>query len=236
VNAKTFMGERLTVELLRMFVRLSEPRFLPVAVGRDTKPDGPGWRRGDDDGLQWLIRPAVWQKIFEPHGIDPVEAARTMSDLGLLHGQANDTLQCVVRVGQPPKSKRAYVVDGHALASWRPPPADDYRDYRDAQVQGSIPNSPSLTAIPEPANLSAMLEHGVALALQKGTEVLGMSLDPSDRQFGGLLRSQTAMVGHLLGAQIRVDEGRLRQKKADAIERISRLIEEEQERQRRLGY
>ncbi|MGJ0394353.1 MAG: hypothetical protein ACR650_16670 [Methylocystis sp.] len=102
----------------------------------------------------------------------------------------------------------------------------------------SPPSGPSAapTNPADPANLSAMLERGVALALQKGLEVLGISIDPADRQFASLLRSQTAFAGHLINAQVRVDETRMRQKKADAVERLSRLLEEEQERQRRLGY
>jgi hypothetical protein len=234
--------ERLTVELLRMFIRLSQDRFVCPA-GAAHVSDGLGWRRGESEALQWLIRPAAWREIFEPHNVDAVEAARTLYDLGLLHGQANDTLQCVVRVGRPPKSERAYVINGHALAIWRPAQPQDYRSYRgagawrqesDMAALLSPPSGPSANAAP--SSLSELLERGVALALQKGMEVLSMSLDPSDRQSAALLRSQTAFAGHLINAQVRVDETRMRQKKADAVERISRLLEEERERQRRLGY
>lgn len=230
------MQERLVVELMRMFIRLRKDRFTSMSEGA-LGDDSPGWQRGHGEETQWLIRPGIWRNIFEPHDIDPIEAARTLSELGLLHGQSNDTLQCVVQIGRPPKSVRAYGVHAGALASWRPPTQPNYRGYRHAGV-GQGEGAPPSSAVPtsEPSDLSSMLERGVSLALQKGLEVLSMSIDPTDRQCAGLLRAQTALAGHIINAQVRVDEGRLRQKKVDAIERVTRLIEEERERQRRLGY
>ncbi|MGJ0393305.1 MAG: hypothetical protein ACR650_11260 [Methylocystis sp.] len=233
------MQEQLIVELLRMFIRLRQSQFRQMSATLDD--ESPGWRRGHGERPQWLIPPPVWREIFEPHGIDPVEAARIVNDFRLLHAQSNDTLQCVVMVGRPKKSVRAYVVDGAALAAWKPPTPMEYRSYRGAGARQQESDmaallSPALGAFPDPANLSAMLEHGVALALQKGMEVLSMSLDPADRQSASLLRSQTAFAGHLINAQVRVDEAKLRQRRANAIERLTRLVEEERARQRELGY
>lgn len=222
----------LIVTLLRTAIRLSQSRFAELGQPFDNRTDFPGWRRDHKKGdFEWWILPSYWRAIFEPD-VDPVEAAQALEALGLLRRQDDGNLQVVVKVGKKPT--RAYAIKGKALADWRPAPPS-YGGY--GQASGQLWGAPTASDSPARApDLSNMLERGVALALQKGTEVLGMSLDPTDRQFAALLRAQTAMAGHLIGAQIRVDEARLRQKRADAIERITRLMEEEKERQRRLGY
>ncbi|MBL1258009.1 hypothetical protein [Methylocystis sp. Sn-Cys] len=227
--------DELIVALLRAGVRLNA-RFGDPRRSPNAEQDLPGWRRDKGDGeFEWWILPSHWRVIFEPD-VDAIDAAQTIEALGLLRRQDDGNLQAVVKVNG--KTTRVYAIKGKALAEWRPTP-QSYGGYGIAAAQplGALVGSSTTPADPaHPANLSALLEHGVALALQKGMEVLGMSLAPADRQFAALLRSQTAFAGHLINAQVRVDETRMRQKKADNIERLISLLEEERQRQRELGY
>jgi hypothetical protein len=77
----------------------------------------------------------------------------------------------------------------------------------------------------EPA-LSDLLSRGTALALKKGIEVLSMSLDPSDRNWANLLRSQQAIANTLITAKLRVDEATFKSERDESREKcIANIIE-----------
>jgi len=65
-------------------------------------------------------------------------------------------------------------------------------------------------------------------ALQKAEEILDLPLEMGDKDFATVLRAQQGMVTSLLTTQVRVDEGKLRQKQADIMPRLLDLLEVEQ--------
>jgi len=228
--------ERLIIELLRMFIRLREGDFAPHTVAGN---DGAhcGWRRGEEDDREWLIRPPVFRGIFEPHDLDPIDAARVLRDAGALHGQdSGDSLQGVVQVGRPSRSARAYVVGAAALAAWKPDTGRDYKGYRGAGTEQYGRDFEPKTALIQSQEagsdtLDALPERGARLALERGIQTLAQSPSPEDRNFGQLLRSQAAFDNSFLSAQVRVDEAKLKAKeRGDIRERIMRIVAEERER------
>lgn len=232
------MSADMVAQRVKDFLRWNVERFEALDQKAPiVPPDLWGWRRGSGDEGEWWVSPKVWlETLFDGDEAEAQHAARTLRDLDLLRTQDSRNLQVVANVRGKPT--RVYAVRSK-IATWRPLTARDYGGYDKAGAllcqgqRGAVP-APALSS--DPSDLSAMLERGVALALQKGMEVLSMSLDPSDRQSAALLRSQTAFAGHLINAQVRVDETRMRQKRANAVERLSRMLEEEQARQRELGY
>ena len=100
----------LPVELVRAFLRWNEERF-----ARPATPITPRATCQDGDDPRGRICSGGYAggmaEHHEPHGVDPVEAARALRSLELLREQAGEALQCVVIVGKK-QSVRAYVVDG----------------------------------------------------------------------------------------------------------------------------
>ena len=231
--------ERLTVELLRMFLRLRGGDFGPHTVaGND---DGPGWIRGEGDNRQWLIRPPVFRQIFEPHELDPVECARMFRSAGILIGQdSGDSLQGVVQVGRPSRSVRAYVIDAAALAAWRPTTGEAYKGYRGAgagQYGRDFEPKTALIAMPSgpggsaPADLAAKLETVVGLALDEALSVLQTRVGMADKSYQAVLRAKSSLINTFVNAQVRVDEAKLKAQQADdRRERIMHIIAEEREK------
>ena len=201
--------ERLTVELLRMFLRLRGGDFGPTPSRAMKAALGGGAAKG-----MVIIGdpPRRLPGIYEPHDLDPVECARVLRNEGALHGQdSGDSLQGVVQVGRPSRSVRAYVVGAAALAAWRPTTGGAYKGYRGAGAGQYGRDFEPRTALVQsqegsPNALDALLERGARLALERGIETLAHSPDPEDRNYGQLLRSQTAFANSFLSAQVRVDE------------------------------
>jgi hypothetical protein len=201
---------RLTVELLRAFLRWNESRF--AHPNADPDSDSVGWRRGNE----WWIKPPTWRSIFEPHGLDPVEAARTLKDSGILRVQDGQNLQAVVKVRDT--RVRAYAIDGTALAERRPVTDKRYAGYEAVQLETDRPPISLISAIPDsPPDLAALLEAASRLGLEKAIAILTMQLDPESRHFQTLLRAQTALVSTALTAQVKVDEVRLQSNRRDDV-------------------
>ncbi len=138
----------LPVELLRAFLRWNEERFARPSDPYNPESDLPGWRRSSGEDLLWWIRPAAWRSIYEPHGVDPVEAARALRSLELLREQAGEALQCVVIVGKK-QSVRAYVVDGGALAAYKPITGSNYRSYADFNLCLNVTDEGKVICTPQ---------------------------------------------------------------------------------------
>jgi hypothetical protein len=76
--------------------------------------------------------------------------------------------------------------------------------------------------------LANKLERVASTALDKLDEVLAIPLpDPSDPTFGNLSRAQTAAANTAIGAQLRVDDTRLRNRQADVMPRLLEILERE---------
>jgi hypothetical protein len=198
---------RLTVELLRAFLRWNESRF--AHPNADPDADCLGWRRGNE----FWLKPSTWRDIYELHDVDPVEAARTLKDSGILRVQDGQNLQAVVKVRNT--RVRAYAIDGTALAGWRPVTDKCYGGYGSTQLQ---PVGGNTAIIPNPMNglsndtpnLADKLEAATSLALDEVLGIMRMQLDPEDRAFQAVLRAKSSIINTVISNQVRVDEAMLK--------------------------
>jgi hypothetical protein len=78
--------------------------------------------------------------------------------------------------------------------------------------------------------LASKLEKLTSKGLDKADQILDLPIDPDSGTFGATLRAQTAVFGHTLTAQVRVDEGKMRAQKPDVLARILELIAEEEKK------
>lgn len=77
--------------------------------------------------------------------------------------------------------------------------------------------------------LAPKLEKIADKGLDKADQILDLPLDPDNRDtFGPTLRAQSAIVGHALTTQVRVDETRLRPQRFDRLPELLRLVAEEE--------
>jgi hypothetical protein len=87
--------------------------------------------------------------------------------------------------------------------------------------------------LPHLLNLPGEVEHFedlTTLALRKHREILSLPLDRSRLDFQAILRAQTSSAQSVLTAQVRVDEGRLRQKQTDTLGKLLEVLEKERKR------
>jgi hypothetical protein len=225
-------GTRLTIELLRAALRWNETRF---ASPNDAPDSGIlGWRRGDNRSVEWWIKPKTWQDIFVPHGLDPVEAARTLKHLGLLRVQDSRNLQVVVKVRDT--TARVYAIDGAPLAEWRPVTDKRYGGYEATQLEhvrggtAIIPN-PINGLSNDTLNLADKLEAATSLALDEASAILRLEAQIDDRTFQMILRAKSGIINTVLTNQVRVDEAKLRHQHSDGLpallERIAAVLKGE---------
>jgi hypothetical protein len=79
--------------------------------------------------------------------------------------------------------------------------------------------------------LAPKLERIADKGLDKADQILDLPLDPDNRDiFGPTLRAQSAIVGHALITQVRVDETRLRPRRFDRLPELLRLVAEAEAR------
>ena len=77
--------------------------------------------------------------------------------------------------------------------------------------------------------LAPKLENIADKGLDKADQILELPLDPDNRDtFGPTLRAQSAIVGHALTTQVRVDETRMRMQRPDRMAELLRIIAEEE--------
>ena len=89
---------------------------------------------------------------------------------------------------------------------------------------------PTFRASTDAGESSAHFEDLTELALNKHREILELPLDRSRLDFQAILRAQTASAQSVLTAQVRVDEGRLRQKQTDTLGKLIEVLEREKKR------
>jgi len=77
-----------------------------------------------------------------------------------------------------------------------------------------------------------MLTRLTGKALRKIETILDIELDPSDEEFGTLLRAQLAGSQAILNSQIKVDEQQFRRQQEDRLPQLLKIILEEQAAQR----
>lgn len=178
--------------------------------------------------------PSVWlDTVFDGDEAAAQDGARTLRDLDLLRTQDSRNLQVVANIRGKPT--RVYAIRG-AIGEWKPVMAPNYGGYDhagpsfiQALARPSPPSSPRSRTPP------FKLETVVGVALDDMLRVLGMKLDPTSREFGVVMRAKTSIINTALNAQVRVGEGRLRQRQEDTRQRIRARIEQEYERRRQLG-
>jgi hypothetical protein len=177
-----------------------------------------GWRKGDE----FWVRPATWQEQLCATEFDPQEMARTLKDLDLLRTQDSRTFQCCVKVQG--KTERAYVVS-RAILEWKPAVTyARHNGHTDAGAQPLPQFSPRQSGSPaliptarDDADLATRLERGVSRALDEALDILNTKVGRDDKAYQAILRVKGTIVNTLIGAQIRVDEGRLRAREADKL-------------------
>ncbi len=217
--------EQLIVTVLRAAVRLNWGRFADPREPHGAGVDIPGWRRDHDGGeFELWITPTFWRGVFEPD-IAAVEAAQVLDRLGLLRRQDDGNLQIMAKVGGKPA--RVYAIDGKKLAEFRAVTARGYGGYGHsatlrldgaARANSTSENVCSPTPAPTAQDDAAGLLHqGVIKGLRMAIDTLDIELDPSDRNYGALLRAKTALANTLITTQCRVDEARLRARQADEL-------------------
>ncbi len=217
--------DQLVVTVLRAAVRLNWDRFADPREPHGAGVDIPGWRRDRRDGeFELWFLPAFWRAIFEPD-IDGVEAAQVLGRLGLLRRQDDGNLQIMAKVGG--RGARVYAIDGKKLAEFRAVSpksfggcgrTDTLRLDGAARANYSGENVCSPTPAPTAQDDAAGLLHqGVIKGLRMAIDTLDIELDPSDRNYGALLRAKTALANTLITTQCRVDEARLRARQADEL-------------------
>jgi hypothetical protein len=112
----------------------------------------------------------------------------------------------------------------------------DLRYFLDDEAPAAVAASAPVAADEAPvdgAPLAVKLERVASTALDKLNEVLALPLpDPSDPSFGNLSRAQTAAANTAIGAQLRVDETKMRARQADVMPRLLEILEREE---RKLG-
>ena len=116
----------------------------------------------------------------------------------------------------------------------RAPPPPKQLVIPSVRALGSVelPMVPMDMAQPEVAtslrfDQQAHFEDITELALNKHREILELPLDRSRLDFQAILRAQTASAQSVLTAQVRVDEGRLRQKQTDTLGKLLEVLERE---------
>jgi hypothetical protein len=84
-------------------------------------------------------------------------------------------------------------------------------------------------------NLGPKLEKIAGKSLDTADEILDLPLDPDAATFGPTLRAKTAVLGHALTTQVRVDETKLKEKRhsEEKLQEILRIIAEEEAKIRR---
>jgi hypothetical protein len=81
--------------------------------------------------------------------------------------------------------------------------------------------------------LAPKLEKIADKGLDKADQILELPLDPDNHDtFGPTLRAQSAIVGHALTTQVRVDETRMRAQRPDRLAELLRIIAEEESKMR----
>ena len=208
--------EQVIVTVLRSAVRLSWGRFADPRESHGAGADIPGWRRDHGDGeFELWLTPAFWRAIFEPD-IDGVEAAQVLDRLGLLRRQDDGNLQIMAKVGG--RGARVYAIDGKKLAEFRAVSPKSFGGCGRADTLELASASPAaLISQENPADPAALLHQGVVKGLRMAIDTLDIELDPSDRNYGALLRAKTALANTLITTQCRVDESKMRAKQADAL-------------------
>jgi hypothetical protein len=79
--------------------------------------------------------------------------------------------------------------------------------------------------------LGPKLEKLTGKGLDKADEILSLELDPENgATFGPTLRAQTAVLGHALTTQVRVDEVKLREPRPFKLQELLDLVAEEEKR------
>ena len=117
----------------------------------------------------------------------------------------------------PPPPKHLVIPSVRALGSVELPAFD-------LEVSAAALQEPELHLGSQPA---AHFEDITELALNKHREILELPLDRSRLDFQAILRAQTASAQSVLTAQVRVDEGRLRQKQTDTLGKLLEVLERE---------
>ena len=217
----------MAIGLLNSFIQWNEKRFTPQKDAHDSD-EIVGWKGGKDTNPEWCIKPKVWQDIFEPLGLDPVETARICKQSGVLRVQEEGSnLQVVIIVREAGKREpvRAYAVNAEALDKWQPITGNRYDYYGPAQLEPDRPPISLIPAIPAPPDLAGKLEAATSLALDEVLGIMRMQLDPEDRTFQTILRAKSAIINTVLTNQVRVDEAKLRQRSDDALPALLARIE-----------
>ncbi len=217
-------NELVVVERVKSFLKWNPDKFevldSKTTIANMLAPTW-GWRKGDE----FWIRPSAWQEHLCAGEFDPQDVARTLKALDLLRVQDDRTFQCCVKARG--KTERAYVVS-QAILEWKPPVtyarhnghtgADTLKLDGASRVNSTSENTCSPTLIPTTQDDAAGLLHqGVVKGLRMAIDTLDTELDPSDRNYGALLRAKTALANTLITTQCRIDESRLRAKQADEL-------------------
>jgi hypothetical protein len=119
----------------------------------------------------------------------------------------------------------------------------DYQQFF-ARLKGHPANSAPQDAAPTPESgtaspgelgaesaLGPKLEKLTGKGLDKADEILSLELDPENgATFGPTLRAQTAVLGHALTTQVRVDEVKLREPRPFKLQELLDRIAEEEKR------
>jgi len=90
-----------------------------------------------------------------------------------------------------------------------------------------VREQPAAVVTAERGVLASRLEAVAGQGLEKVSHILALPTDPSN---GNVLRAQTAAANIAIGAQIRVDENRLRERRNDVLPELLRRIGEEEAR------
>ena len=223
----------VVVERMKSFLKWNPHRFENLDDKTAVAPLEPwGWRRNDE----WWIKPSAWQEQLCAGEFDPQEMARTLKTLDLLRVQEDRTFQCCVKAQG--KTERAYVVS-QAIFEWKPPVT--YARHNGHTEAGPQPlpqfsprqNGPLALTPTTQDDAAGLLHQGVIKGLRMALDTLDTELDPSDRNYGALLRAKTALANTLITTQCRVDEARLRAKQADEL--LPALLESLKVEQARLA-
>ena len=97
------------------------------------------------------------------------------------------------------------------------------------QEQQPLDATPKGGPVGTESALGPKLEKIAGRSLDKADEILELPLDPDNAAtYGPTLRAQTAVVGHAIGTQVRVDENKLREQRFDRLPELMRKIAEVQ--------